>query len=115
MAQDNAKIAAIRTRLIELLDECDFFIDHAVEREAKHTLAIYKTCQSQYVIIDFILDLLQDGFPMVEVELNNEKYCPGNGYVMKRPYGYDIYIKLKIDESASRDRVHIMSFHPERP
>jgi hypothetical protein len=88
---------------------------HEDEIEARRTLGCYRKCSTQYDIVDFVLELLKADYPMAAIALTNTKYCPGTGYVMKRPYGYDIYIKLRITDSISDPQVHIMSLHPEQP
>jgi len=115
MALESAQLRAIRSIFIELLENDHWMMLDQDEVEARKTLKRYQKCNTQYAIADFVLELLKKNFPLESVELTNPRYCPGTGYVMKRPYGYDIYIKLRLTDSISDQELHIMSFHPEQP
>ena len=85
-----------------------------VEIEARQTLKKYQKCQCQYDVLDFILTLLKQNHPMSTINLTDAKYRPGTGYVMNWPYRWDIYIKMRSNESISDEKAHIMSFHSNR-
>ena len=115
MGQESAQLREVRQRLVELLEnDCWMMLDED-EIEARQMLKCYGQCDTQYGIVDFVLSLLRSNYPMLVVELTNVKYRPGSGYVMKNPYDYDLYIKLRFTDSFTNDKVHIMSFHPQRP
>jgi hypothetical protein len=115
MAHESDELRAIRKRFIGLFEADEWQIRRDDEIEARRTLKRYRECKTQYAIADFVLELLKNDFPLEPVQLTNTQYRPGTGYVMKRPYGYDIYIKIRLTDSISREQVHIMSFHPEEP
>jgi hypothetical protein len=115
MALESDQLRAIRKRCIELLDGDEWFMLEEDEIEARTTLSRYQDCNTQYAIVDFVLKLLREDFRLEPVELRNPRYCPGTGYVMRRPCGYDIYIKIRLTDSISNQQLHIMSFHPEQP
>jgi len=115
MALESDQLRAIRNRFIELLEDGEWRMRREDEIDARKTLRCYQKCDTQYAIVDFVLELLKNNFPLELVELTNPQYRPGTGYVMKRPYGHDIYIKIRLTDSISREQVHIMSFHPEQP
>ena len=79
MALESAELRAIRVRCIELLQNDAWRMLEQDEIEARTTLKRYRKCNSQYAIVDFILELLKQGFPMESVELTNPQYCPGRG------------------------------------
>ena len=114
MARESPELRAIRAQLIKLLEDDEWFMSEQDEVDARSTLKRHGECTTQYAIIDFILDLLRSGFGLEAVELTNPRYRPGTGYVMKRPFGYSIYIKIRLTDDISNQQVHIMSFHPDQ-
>lgn len=54
---------------------------------------------------DYILDLLEGGFPLCHVDLHDRPY--GEGYELKDADGRGLYVKLKLDWPY----VIVMSFH----
>ncbi len=115
MSLESDQLRAIRNTFIQLLENDQWLILEQDEIEARMTLKRYGRCNTQTAIADFVLELLKNNFPLQSVELTNPRYRSGTGYVMKRPYEYDIYIKIRLTDSISEQQVHIMSFHPEQP
>jgi hypothetical protein len=115
MDRESAQLGRVRKRFVELLENDGWTMLYEDEVEARQILKRYGQCNTQYAIADFVLSLLRANHLMSAVELTNDKYRPGTGYVMKKPYGYDLYIKLRFTGSFTDEKVHIMSFHPEQP
>jgi hypothetical protein len=63
---------------------------------------------SEDEMVDYILDLLESGFPLRCVELHDPPY--GEGHELKNTDGRGLYIKLKLDWPY----VIVMSFHYDR-
>jgi len=60
---------------------------------------------SDYEMVDYILDLLESGFPLCRVDLRDPPF--GEGHELRNADGRGLYIKLKLEWPD----VIVMSFH----
>jgi hypothetical protein len=74
-------------------------------REGLEAFRNYSENPSEEEMVDFILNFLKSGFPLIRVELHDPPY--GVAHEMRNVDGQGLYIKLKYDWPY----VIVMSFH----
>lgn len=104
----------LRRALIEALEENKWDFTKRALREGLDAFRDLEENPSEEALIDYILELLEAGFPGRSVELHDEPY--GTAFEMVNSYrradGRGLYIKLKLDWPYAI----IVSFHySDRP
>lgn len=105
-----------RAKLIELLEDDDkyLFLRGVLDQGR---VALHKhsgKTPSEFMIVDYFLDLLRSGFPILRTPLGEPPGSGGVGWVMNNPDGNNTYIKLKIAEDGVFDIVWVMSCHTSK-
>jgi hypothetical protein len=111
----NSDASAAQTRLIQLLEEDEWrFTKNALE-QGRHALrGVIRDPPSECAIIDYLLDRLRDGFPLLRTPLGEPPGSGGVGWVMNNLDGRNTYIKLKIEEDGIRTYALVMSCHSSK-
>jgi hypothetical protein len=103
--------SAVRRNMIEAIEQNKWEFTKRALREGLDAFRDLEENPSDTAMIDYILDLLEKGYPFEDppVELKDPPY--GTGYEMIgshcRPDGRPLYIKLKLDWPF----VIVVSFH----
>ena len=106
----------VRRMLIALFEDPDNwrFTDTALNQGR---VALKKACgkiPTDCWIIDYIVELLRSGFPLVRTPMGEPTGSRGVGWVMHNPDGNDTYIKLKIEQDGVYDIAWVISCHTSK-
>jgi hypothetical protein len=96
---------AVRQDMIKALEDGKWEFTKRALREGLDAFRRHEDNPTDEAMIDYILDLLQTGFPLSQVDLHDDP--GGEGHVMKDTDGQGLYVKLKFDWPY----VIVMSFH----
>lgn len=96
---------SIRQELIKAIMSQKWAFTKRALREGLDAYRKYSENPAEEELVDYILELLESGFPLNRVELHDPPY--GEGQELRNTDGRGLYIKLKLDWPY----VIIMSFH----
>src|SRR5437762_7338091 len=105
MATPSDPHAAARRELIEAIEAGKWEFQKRALREGLDVFRRHSENPSDTELIDYILGLLERGFPLGQVELHDPPY--GQGYEMENTDGQGLYIKVKLDWPYTL----VLSFH----
>lgn len=97
--------ASVRQEMITAFESGKWDFTKRALREGPDAFRNHSENPSEEEMVDYILDLLQSGFPLDCVELHDPPY--GEGHELRNVDGRGLYIKLKFDWPY----VIVMSFH----
>ncbi|HYT93549.1 MAG TPA: hypothetical protein VEL76_32825 [Gemmataceae bacterium] len=96
---------SVRQQIISAFESRKWEFTGRALREGLDAFRRYSENPSEDEMVDYILDLLESGFPLRCVELHDPPY--GEGHELVNADGRGLYIKLKLDWPY----VIVMSFH----
>ncbi len=108
--------ALARKKLIELLEDIDGwrFTDTAFNQGR---IALRSACgkiPTDCEMIDYILERLRSGFPILRTLMGEPPGSRGIGWVIVNPDGNDTYLKLKIEQDGVFNIAWVISCHTSK-
>jgi hypothetical protein len=97
--------ASVRQEIIAAIESRKWEFTKRALREGMEAFRNHSENPSDEEMVDYILDLLESGFPLCPVELYDPPY--GEAHELRNVDGRGLYIKLKLDWPY----VIVMSFH----
>jgi hypothetical protein len=96
---------SIRQEIIAAFESRKWEFTKRALREGLDAFRQHSENPTEEEMVDYILDLLESGFPLSSVELHDPPY--GEAHELRNVDGRGLYIKLKLDWPY----VIVMSFH----
>jgi hypothetical protein len=97
--------ASVRHEMVVAFESRKWEFTKRALREGLQAFRNYSENPSEEEMVDYILDLLESGFPLYRVELHEPPH--GEAHELRNVAGRGLYIKLKLDWPY----VIVMSFH----
>jgi hypothetical protein len=107
---------AARQLLIRLFEQDDWQITDRARREGFPILRrLGIPFPTDWALVDYVLDLLREAYPMHIIPRGDPPGSRANGYVMNNSDGRGLYIELTIEEARiGQPLAWIMSFHTSK-
>jgi hypothetical protein len=105
-----------RIRLIELLEDLDAwkFTDTAFNQGRIALRPVFGKTPSDCEMIDYLVQRLRAGFPILRTPMGEPPGSRGIGWVMNNPDRNHTYIKLKIEDDGISEVAWVISCHTSK-
>jgi len=102
--------------LIGLLEDLDKwrFTDSALNQGRIALRAFFGKTPSDCEVIDYIVELLRTGFPIVRTPMGEPPGSRGVAWVMNNTDGNDTYVKLKVEDDGIFRIAWVISCHTSK-
>src|SRR5262245_59634236 len=88
---------AARAALIRLIEADEWEVTASAVSDARPILLRAGLPGTTFAVVEYVLRLLKDGFPMHPLPLGEPPGSAGTAYVMNNADGQGLYIKVKIE------------------